>query len=155
MEPIGLLQASLGRQGEGFSIVAIQCTLVEFLESTVQGINYKYKNPGSYEYSKSGDLFKSFLSTRAPFMHEFSEALAEDFYMNVRCPLLHEARTKNRWKIWGASSTGNILDVAEKKLFRDNFQAAIVTFVNDYKRLLLSSAAVQEAFVRKFEAICT
>lgn len=37
LNPIKVLQENGTFQGEGFSIVAIQCTLIEFLESTVQG----------------------------------------------------------------------------------------------------------------------
>ncbi len=40
-DPIQKLQG--GRSvGEGFAIVAIQCSLIEFLEGCVQGVNYKY-----------------------------------------------------------------------------------------------------------------
>src|SRR5436309_15778844 len=40
--PIKILQDNGTFSGEGFSIAAIQCSLIEFLESTVQGINYRY-----------------------------------------------------------------------------------------------------------------
>jgi len=43
LEPIKVLRDSGTFQGEGFSIVAIQCTLIEFLESTVQGLSYRYR----------------------------------------------------------------------------------------------------------------
>jgi hypothetical protein len=72
LEPIGTLQENGTFQGEGFSIVTIQCTLIEFLESTVQGISYRYRRRGDpplgpHEYSDSGDLFNSFLTKRKPF----------------------------------------------------------------------------------------
>jgi hypothetical protein len=41
LEPIRVLQENGTFRGEGFSIVAIQCSLIEFLESTVQGISYR------------------------------------------------------------------------------------------------------------------
>jgi len=46
LEPIKVLQDNGTYQGEGFSIVAIQCTLIEFLESTVQGISYRFRRKG-------------------------------------------------------------------------------------------------------------
>ena len=88
----------------GSRILAIQCTLVEFLESTVQGVTYRYlrrgETLGPHEYSSSSDLFVNFLCKRDPFARDFSEALAKEFYAGVRCGLLHEARTKNGWKVW-------------------------------------------------------
>lgn len=75
LEPIGVLQDHGTYTGEGFSIAAIQCTLIEFLESTVQGLTYRYRRGattlGPYEYSNSKDLFVSFLKTRDPFSNDF------------------------------------------------------------------------------------
>lgn len=41
LKPIRILQEHGTLEGEGFSILAILCTLVEFLESTFQGKNYR------------------------------------------------------------------------------------------------------------------
>jgi hypothetical protein len=38
LNPIKILQDHGTFSGEGFSIAAIQCSLIEFLESTIQGI---------------------------------------------------------------------------------------------------------------------
>lgn len=105
LDPIRVLQDNGTYQGEGFSIVAIQCTLIEFLESTVQGRSYRYRRRGDppvgpHEYSNSSELFVSFLSTRQAFAKDFDAQLAHDFYEGVRCGLLHEARTKGGWTIW-------------------------------------------------------
>ena len=45
LDPIDAVKNLNLSKGEGFAIVAIQCSLVEFLESCFQGINYRYKNP--------------------------------------------------------------------------------------------------------------
>ena len=37
-------------------------------------------------------LFTTFLTEREPFKREFNKKIASDFYRNVRCALLHEAR---------------------------------------------------------------
>src|SRR6266849_2370187 len=60
LQPIRTLQEHGTFQGEGFSIVAIQCTLIEFLASTIEGCTYRYRRAGDpplgpYEYSNSGD----------------------------------------------------------------------------------------------------
>jgi hypothetical protein len=71
LEPISVLQDCGTFQGEGFSIVAIQCSLIEFLESTVQGLSYRYRRRndppiGPHEYSGSGDIFVQFLAPDSP-----------------------------------------------------------------------------------------
>src|SRR3990172_8118852 len=64
LNPIKILQDHGTFQGEGFSILAIQCTLVEFLESAVQGITYRHlrrgETLGPYEYSSSREVFVGF-----------------------------------------------------------------------------------------------
>jgi hypothetical protein len=65
-------------QGEGFAILAIQCALVEFLESTLQGIKYRHlrrgETLGPYEYSSSRDVFVSLLVTK-PFINKSTYAI--------------------------------------------------------------------------------
>ena len=86
LEPIELLQQLDAKQGEGFAIVAIHCSLIEFLESTFQGKTYRYLKKGSppldpaREYNLSGEMFLSFLGNRHPFAREFKDSLlAMDF----------------------------------------------------------------------------
>jgi hypothetical protein len=158
LSPISLLQKHGTFLGEGFSIAAIQCTLIEFLESTVQGKSYRYlrrgETLGDFEYSMSSDIFTNFLVSRAPFSAEFNNPLANDFYTGVRCGLLHEARTKNGWRIWAADPTGRIVDANNKILFRDNFQDALIEFIDTYKAELPTNIQYQEAFIRKFDSLC-
>lgn len=158
LEPIKVLQENGTFQGEGFSIMAVQCSLIEFLESTVQGLNYRHLKPGEklgpFEYSKSSDLFVHFLSKRQPFATQFDEALARDFYSGVRCALLHEARTKGGWKIWAKGPTGTVIDRTGPVVYRDNFQAALLQFISAYQTALPARRPLQEAFVRKFDSLC-
>src|SRR6267378_126363 len=123
LEPIRAIQEHRTLQGEGFSMVAIQCTLVEFLESTARGLSYRYIRPGQrlgqHEYSNSSRLFVSFLWQRQPFAKEFlTQVLARDFYVGVRCGLLHEARTKDGWTIWGSDPSGKIICPNDKVVYR-------------------------------------
>jgi hypothetical protein len=159
LNPLKVLQKNGTRQGEGFSIVAIQCSLIEFLESTLQGMSYRYSrngNPplGMYEYSNSGLMFESFLTNRTPFNGAVTQQHAHDFYVSVRCGVLHEARTKNGWIIRAKSKTGQIIDSNLRIVYRDNFQTALGTFVKWYKTELPSSVSLQEAFLRKFDSLC-
>jgi len=154
LEPIRTLQANGGFRGEGFAIVAIQCSLIEFLESTIHGINYVYKNPGPYEYSQSKQVFESFLANRKPFAGAFSPSLASSFYVGVRCGMLHEARTKDGWRIHGEDQQGRIVDEASKILFRNGFQRALLDVVSDCIATLPHDESRQAAFLRKYDRLC-
>jgi hypothetical protein len=59
-----------------------------------------------------------------------------------------EARTKNGWVI-RAKHGSRIIDAtgAQKILYRNDFQKALLEFVAGHKRTLTSDSAVQEAFM--------
>lgn len=158
LDPIKILQENSRFEGEGFSIAAIQCTLIEFLESTLQGISYRYapggKGLGPNEYSSSKKVFVDFLCNRQPFSNDFDETLAESFYVGVRCGLLHEARTKNGWRIWAQGPVGSVVSRHPPIVYRNNFQTALETFIDWYRIELQSSTELQEAFIRRFDSLC-
>jgi hypothetical protein len=154
LDPIKAIQSKPEFKGEGFAIVAIQCSLIEFLESCLQGRNYNYKNPvPPYEYNISGDLFVSFFTERQPFKPHFDRHLARAFYTEVRCAVLHEARTKGKWVI-KARNPSLIVDSNERILYRDNFQEGIIQFISDYRSMVPQDIELQEAFIRKFNHLC-
>jgi hypothetical protein len=159
LEPIRTLQNNKMLQGEGFAIMSVQCSLIEFLASTIKGCNYRYPRkgtppPGPHEYSNSSQLFVDFLTQTLPFSKDFSKDLARDFYEGVRCGLLHEARTKNGWMIWANGPKGTVVDRNEKIVYRNNFQDALLEFVTRYKGALASEIPLQKAFIRKFNSLC-
>lgn len=90
-----------------------------------------------------------------PFNREFTKPLAHDFYESVRCGVLHEARTKNGWTISAKSKSGTVVEPNLKIVYRDNFQSALLDFVEWYKRELPSRRDLHEAFLRKFNSLCT
>lgn len=158
LNPIRILQQNGSFSGEGFSIVAIQCSLVEFLESIYQGKNYRWlrkgDRPGPYEYSLSGEMFVAFLRDRQPFSLIFNEVTATDFYEGVRCGLLHEARTKNGWRIWATASRPDVIaDISSKILYRDGFQLGLLDFVARYRSLVPSNPELRRAFIRKYDSL--
>ena len=143
-------------EGEGFAIAAIQCSLIEFLESCFQGIDYALKPILPYEYRNSGDLFVSFLTKRQPFDGAFNKALAKSFYESVRCGVLHEARTKGAWLIHTRrkNQPSLIVDSNGPTLYRDAFQEAIITFIADYSTMVPRDRGLQLAFISKFHHLC-
>jgi len=156
LKPIDAIRASNAQKGEGFAVVAIQCSLVEFLESCYQGKNYRWRAPTTAtEYGNSGEMFVSFLTKRAPFGARFDEDLAKDFYDAVRNGVLHEARTKRNWLIWASSGRDLIVDPAGPILYRDDFQAALKKFIDQYCLDLETDTGLQAAFITKFEHLAT
>ena len=154
LRPIKLLQDHGSLEGEGFTIVSIQCALIEFLAATRLGMNYRHRPPLSqHEYNNSSVLFTSFLFQTAPFDKVFSEATAKEFYSNVRCALLHEARTKDGWRIWADGQVP--VDCQRKIVYRDSLQAAVLSYIHDYGVALTIDIALQQAFVRKFDDLAT
>ena len=157
--PIKTLEKNAMQRGEGFAIVAILCSLVEFLESTLQGKTYRYRRKGDpplkiHEYEKSGEIFENFLATRAPFSNVFDEDLAKDFYTNVRCGLLHEARTKGGWLIRTGKDTGPMIDPTNRIIDRKSLQKGFGDFLDSYKSSLLADQERQGAFKRKMFSLC-
>jgi hypothetical protein len=159
LEPIELLQQLDAKQGEGFAIVAVHCTLIEFLESTFQGKIYRYARRDTdllpHEYRKSKKMFCSFLRNRDPFSRFFdNDSFAESFYTDVRCALLHEARTKGGWRIWAGQPSGPILDPKDQVVFHKGLQSALDQTIEWYRKALPLDTTLQEAFVRKFDSLC-
>jgi hypothetical protein len=161
LEPMRAIQKHLPNDlGEGFAIAALFCSLVEFLESTEQGLKYVHgkANPANYEYRKSGDLFQQFLNNRSPFDKLVTPApLAKDFYEAMRCGLLHEARTKGNWVIWSVRSGGKLIhqDPTGKVIvFRNEFVPALERYFAGYRARLLAEPDRQQAFIRKWEWLC-
>lgn len=159
-KPIRTLEAMRAYDGEGFAIVALQCSLIEFLGSTLAGTSYRYwrrSDPplAAFEYSNSGEVFIDFLTKQKPFAGFFRDnAEARDFYESVRCGLLHEARTKNGWRIrWEGEATVAI-DAGGRIVNRHKMGAAFDTFTGWYGEQLRTEHELQAAFLRKFDSLC-
>jgi hypothetical protein len=98
IEPADFLIASETNQPPfkrrfGFTILAIDCLLVETLEAFIEGLE---DTDG-----KSKQTFRTFLRTRDQFAAEFtSDDLANKFYKQFRCGILHQAETGGDSKVW-------------------------------------------------------
>lgn len=103
-------------KGEGFTILTVQCALIEALASMRTGEIFDYqknKQSPKYTYSRSQEMFTKFLHSASIFENNFWMADpihpgkrlkdkpfdATSFYKDVRCGLMHEARTKGSWII--------------------------------------------------------
>jgi hypothetical protein len=97
-------------KGEGFTILTIQCALIEMFASFKVGKIHNHRKRGNnplFEYKGSHECFIPFLHSEPIFENHFFNNLnepdkpfvANEFYDKVRCGLMHEARTKEEWVI--------------------------------------------------------
>lgn len=154
LTPIKILQDNGTFRGEGFTIVSVQCALIEFLAALKVGKSHKFlmkgEKVGEHDYTSSNAIFCDFLFKEEPFKKCFPDIFAaREFYKNVRCALLHEARTKNGWKIWASGSIA--VDFKEKIVRRDALQIAITSYLDSYGLILTKDHNMQAAFIRKFD----
>lgn len=158
--------------GEGFSLATIHCALIEHLASITQGKIHNHSANSSspqYEYSSSSNHFQSFLKTSDLFSEYFTpqgsseaEFDSKDFYGNVRCALLHEACTKNGWRIntlsCGYRNPNHKIMTKEsggvKRLFRDILTTKLSEFLENYKTKLKSDKKLRLYFARKLDHLC-
>jgi hypothetical protein len=150
------------RQGEGFPIVTIQCALIETFAAFKEGLIYNHNKPDvgglSYEYKDSRELFVKFLNTEPLFkgifyntdkfgkIHNNAPFSGIHFYSQVRCGLMHEARTKGNWHI-NATLNDNPSDKKFIKhtkkgnvIYRTLFQIALTDYFGKYKAELLNES---------------
>lgn len=165
-------------EGEGFAITGILCMLIEFCQSFFEGKIYSHRDkndviaesdalglsrnkvkaneqPSPYLYHRTKNLFKRFLLDQEPFKAEFnSDNIAEEFYRNVRSGLVHEAGTKENYKIWAIgskliNSSGNF-----KTINRNKFAEFIDEYIKKYGEKILNSENLKRNFARKVDDIC-
>lgn len=158
--PVRTLENMASDVGEGFAIVTIHCSLIEFLAATLEGKSYRLLKRGDppineeAEYSNSKEMFVRFLKCRSPFSKMFSGDQAEDFYTSVRCGLFHEARTKGAWRIRVCDSAISAIDAEAKVVYRNKMQNTFDQFVEWYGQQICTNETLQQAFIRKFDSLC-
>ena len=114
-----LIEISGKSKGEGFAILTLQCSIMEYLATLNEGMifnheakslkkkNAENKSPTHrmphFFYTDSAKWYNKFLNSAPIFKGYFHGENAflksHDFYQNVRCALVHEAQTRNNWKV--------------------------------------------------------
>lgn len=156
-DPIHRLTREPGEpgQGEGFAILTIQCSVLEFLAALRKGWNFRHGHTHQGEdnyYGNSKLLYTTFLSEEEPFAAFFTtRQRADDFYTDIRCGLVHEGQTKNAWRIWRGRASDPLVDFEKKAIYRDVMQRQIETYLDRYCHELASTVELQDAFIRKFD----
>ena len=173
LNPIKRIQCMNRNIGEGFAIVNLQCSLIETIESFYNGWIYKYPDYlkkeelafcpwDSTKKISSEAIFISFFKERELFKNGIE---GHDFYIRIRCGLLHETQTKGGWIIKRKSLNKDVFyeQVGNRKIiYRNNFQKALEKVIQEYKMAIIKGGAydelnrveLRENFKAKFEHIC-
>lgn len=175
-DPLELIINENKLQGEGFAIVTVQCAIIESLASFRTGRIFshkKIKGQPKYIYNESRTMFIDFLHTAPVFKDNFyyvdaggkktkdSPFNADQFYSHVRCGLLHEARTKEKWIIKATSKDASKDSVFLKEqgkeivVFRTvlhyRLKACVATYVDDLKQANTDGEKLRRFFARKLD----
>lgn len=153
--------------GEGFAVLNLQCSLIETIESFINGWIYEHPNiikiSGGY-LQGNYEIFISFFHNHIGFKEMENEG--SEFYRNVRCACLHETQTKNKWLVRSDNQQTKIFfknENGEKIIFRENFQKALENSISDYKKAIIEGASfnnitdgtvLRDNFKAKMNHIC-
>ncbi|MGC9993708.1 MAG: hypothetical protein ABSE79_00185 [Terriglobia bacterium] len=138
-KPIKLMKDTEGNdQGYGFSIMALCSLLIESLQSYRHGwpctnktelerlncrhIPAEFEVPTSERPAKLGDEFSSFFKD-VEWADLFPGVDGSQFYNNIRNGLLHQAQTKDGWRVRKCEQ--KLWDSDRKVLDRDRFADAL------------------------------
>lgn len=173
-EPLKQLKKHGNNEGSGFSMVAIECLLIELFAAFREGktFNHRYskeKNPPTYQYGDCQSLYVDFLTKIYPFNSQFSSDLekikndvnffsASKFYTEVRCGLLHEGKTKGKWTI-NLKKSDEPKDIFLKKEVNKLkiFRTALLRKIEEYLALYIKdlkkpeNEGLRKHFARKMD----
>lgn len=136
-----------GEDFSGFSVLALDCLLIETLQQFKEGTK---KTPRG----KGKEYFEKFL-TQTSFGRYFNTATAGLYYEHFRCGILHQAEIKKGSKVWKigplVNETHGGITVNYKK-FHKELRKVFATYLADLRRG--ATPTLRENFKNKMDSIC-
>lgn len=135
----------------GFAVMALDCLLIEMLQQFREGV---HRTPAG----KSKLYFINFL-TKSSFGDFFTEKMAEVFYRQIRCGILHQAEVRGSSRIL-VDEQIPLVDFAETKaglvVNRKSFHERLLQEFEYYKTQLLDAEneVLRNRFRKKMAYIC-
>lgn len=172
--PIQMIIDGKKLKGEGFTIVTVQCALIEMFAAFKEGKIFNHSKTSAspkYEYKESQKMFLSLLRSASVFEDNFwrlndknkvvidKPYNAKDFYKSVRCGLMHEARTKENWHISATPLTKPVktekkfivTENGKIKIYRTILHYRLLDYLKEYSDQLRNDTQESEQ-LRKFFA---
>jgi hypothetical protein len=132
----------------GFSIVAIDCLLIETLQAFIDGRKQTKAGTGSA-------VFIAYMTENKNLGKFFNKELAKRFYREYRNGLLHQAETQKGSLIWSEFEVVSVLEgkmiinrTELHKLIKLDFEDYLVNLAN------LSNRELRLNFIHKMKYIC-
>ena len=128
----------------GFSMIAIACLLIETIDCFREGVD-----------DTRGETKQSFIRffENEPLFNDF-RSRAVDFYINVRCGLLHQGETKKGWRINRKSDSPLLKDKSiNANLFIQNLKKVIQLYCADLKRSDFHDSIIWSNALKKMDHI--
>lgn len=129
------LRPAMSPGRHGFAMMAIGCLMIEALESFYQG----WSDTRRMSYKP----FALFFGRNKEF--DVFQPLAEDFYRNVRCGILHQAETKNGWRI---KRIGPMYEATNQTINATLFLRELIAALERYRNSLATSAWESDIWVQ-------
>jgi hypothetical protein len=131
----------------GFTVLAVDCMLVETFGAFIEGL---LDTKG-----KSKETFCKVLRTRTLFASEFStDAVAEKFYKQFRCGILHQTESGGESKVWSVGPmlivNGNAITVNRNR-FHDCLKSEFQSYLAELRDPKNSS--LRKKFRKKMDFI--
>jgi hypothetical protein len=130
----------------GFAQMAACCLMIEALESFRNGwkTTHRLKVKGKEVYG--GKIFGDFFKHYSEFT-DFAD-LGSEFYDSIRCGILHQAETKNGWRITREEKYP-LLDKENRIIHSTRFRYRMKTSLRKYCKELENNNAVWDKFIIK------
>lgn len=175
LTPINAILNLKTNTGEGFAVVNLQCSLIETIESFINGwvyFNNGGKVKGWFDRVVNTKMINSLVDNKYIFESFFKNHNAfklidgSKFYFSVRCACLHETQTKNNWRILSDKEQINLVfkdENGEKIIYRENFQKELENIIANYKDAIIqrtplnnitSGTELRNNFIAKMNHIC-
>jgi hypothetical protein len=177
-DPVQLIINGKTLKGEGFAIVTVQCALIEMFAAFRKGKVFNHNKTTlspKYEYKESQKMFTSLLRSASVFKDNFWELNNKgkvvidrpynsvDFYKNVRCGLMHEARTKENWHITAtplkipikSEKKFIVTEGGKTKIYRTILHHRLLDYLKEYQNELRNDTdegkTLRRHFARKLD----
>ena len=132
----------------GFAIMALNCLLIETLYQFKEG---KDKTPSHH----NKEVYSDFLMQEFPLVFN-TQNIAESFYSNIRCGILHSAQTKNESRLSDREGVAVVLEGNTLVVSVKGMSLLLKTYFQHYLQKLLDANEIplRKNFIKKMKYVC-